>query len=91
MWLWRARFFKTRSLSASFISRKGIRLTRGEETRKVTKPALRLVPGDIVSVPLRTHIVTVRVLETGMRRGPASEARGLYERMEEKGGTESDA
>ena len=82
MWLWRARFFKTRSLAAGFISGSGVRLTRGRDTRKVSKPGLRLAIGDIVSLPLRAQIVTIRVVSFGTRRGPAEEARALYEGLE---------
>ena len=78
-WLWHARFFKTRSLASAFVSGKGIRLTRGSDTRKVSKPGFRILAGDVVSFPLRAQIVTVRILSGGERRGPATEARTLYE------------
>ena len=29
IWLWRARFFKTRALATDYVTRKGIRITRG--------------------------------------------------------------
>jgi len=36
-------------------------------------------PGDVLTFPLGPHIRTVRVLALGERRGPAPEARTLYE------------
>ncbi|WP_084396228.1 RNA-binding S4 domain-containing protein [Henriciella aquimarina] len=83
VWLWRARFFKTRALAAGFVSGKGVRLTRNGDTRKVGKPGYRLATGDIVSFPLKAQIVTIRVLSAGTRRGPATEARTLYESLED--------
>ncbi|RIJ30589.1 S4 domain-containing protein [Henriciella mobilis] len=82
VWLWRARFFKTRSLSSGFISRRGVRVTRDGVTRKLNKPASRLSVGDVVSLPLGAQIVELRVVDFGTRRGPASEAQQLYERLE---------
>lgn len=79
IWLWRARFFKTRSMSAQHVSRRGVRLTRHGQTRKVTKPGTSLVLDDIVTFGRSVHIRTVRVLELGTRRGPASEAAMLYQ------------
>jgi len=82
VWLWRARFFKTRSLSATHITRRGVRLTRHGETRKVTKPAANVAIGDIVTFGRSVHIRTVKVLGFGTRRGPATEAALLYQNIE---------
>ncbi|QYJ02368.1 RNA-binding S4 domain-containing protein [Thalassovita mediterranea] len=79
IWLWRARFFKTRALATAHVTGKGVRLSRNGQLRKVTKPGFRILPGDIVSFPRGGQIVSVRVLDHGERRGPASEARELYE------------
>jgi ribosome-associated heat shock protein Hsp15 len=72
VWLWRARFFKTRSLAAKFVDEGRIRLTRGGAESRVDKPSRTLKPGDVV----------VFGLDCGERRGPATEARGLYEAVE---------
>ena len=46
VWMWRARFFKTRSLAARFVEEGRVRLTRtGQETR-LDKPARTLKVGD---------------------------------------------
>jgi ribosome-associated heat shock protein Hsp15 len=83
IWFWRARFFKTRKLSAEYISKRGVRLTRNGLTRKVTKPGASLARGDVVTFGRAPHIKTVKVLEFGVRRGPASEAAFLYLELEE--------
>ena len=78
VWLWRARFYKTRSLSSAEISRRGVRLTRAGQTRRTSKPGATIRVGDIVTFGKSVHIRTVEVLGLGERRGPASEAAALY-------------
>ena len=48
----------------------------------VTKPRQTVRVGDVVAVPQRGWRRTVRVLALGVRRGPAAEARILYEEAE---------
>lgn len=78
IWLWRARFFKTRGAASDYISRKGIRLTRHGKTRKTTKPGVHLLPGDILTFYRAKAIQTVEFLSPGTRRGPSAEAQTLY-------------
>ena len=79
VWLWRARFFKTRALAARFVDEGRVRLTRpnGEETR-LDKASRSLRAGDQLVFALGGRLVAVRVEACGERRGPASEARTLY-------------
>ena len=49
VWLWRARFFKTRARAARHVSARGVRLTRLNQTRRGTKPGAGVLPGDIVT------------------------------------------
>ena len=49
------------------------------------KPHARLRIGDVLTVPLRGEVRVVRVLALAARRGPASEARLLYEDLTETG------
>jgi len=79
VWLWRARFFKTRSLACRFVEEGRIRLTRGGVESRVDKPSRTLKSGDVLVFGLGGRIIAVRVLASGERRGPASEARELYE------------
>ncbi|MEE8445049.1 MAG: RNA-binding S4 domain-containing protein [Alphaproteobacteria bacterium] len=74
-WLWNARFFKTRTLAARHCSAGRIRVNRG----RVTKPSFTIRPGDILTFPQARAIRVVRVVAIAPRRGPATEARILYE------------
>jgi ribosome-associated heat shock protein Hsp15 len=78
VWLWRARFFKTRSLSAKACEDGLIRLTRTGQTTRVEKPAQAIKPGDHLIFALGARLIDLEVLDLGERRGPASEAQGLY-------------
>lgn len=78
IWLWRARFFRTRGLASDYVSRKGVRLTRHGQTRKTDKPGTRIVPGDVLTFYKAKEVQTVEMLEAGTRRGPATEAAALY-------------
>lgn len=74
-WLWHARFFKTRGLSAKLVSGGHVRVN-GE---KVAKPAHGVVPGDVLTFPQARRIRVIRIVAIGERRGPAPEALTLYE------------
>ena len=82
VWLWRARFFKTRALAARVIEEGRIRLIRPPvgETR-LDKPSRTVRPGDGLVFAIGGRIVSVRVENCGERRGPASEARGLFSEL----------
>ena len=70
VWLWAARFFKTRALATDYITRKGLRLTRHGQTRKTNKPGARLLPGDCLTFYRDKIIENIEVLGLGERRGP---------------------
>jgi len=78
VWLWRARFFKTRTLATAAVER-GVFVERNGQSRKVDKAAASVEPGDGLSFRQGKALRTIRVLAAGTRRGPASEARALYE------------
>lgn len=82
IWLWRARFFRTRSLSASHVRQSGVRLSHAGQVRRTDKPGAALTVGDIVTLGKGGHIVSVVVLDLGTRRGPADEALALYRPLE---------
>lgn len=82
IWLWRARFFKTRTMAAGVVEG-GVFVERGGQSRKVDKPSATVEPGDGVSFRQGLTLRTVRVLACGSRRGPAAEARTLYEDLGE--------
>ncbi|MEM9441076.1 MAG: RNA-binding S4 domain-containing protein [Pseudomonadota bacterium] len=78
-WLWQARFFKTRSLAATVANKGRVRINR----MLVTKPHYRVRPGDVLTFAQGHEIRVVRILALGERRGPAPEARTLYEDLGE--------
>ena|SRR5688572_24124334 len=77
-WLWAARFFKTRSHATSEVDAGHVDVN-GERA----KPAKPLHVGDELRIRVHqfTHVVHVRALSD--RRGPAAEARLLYEETAE--------
>ena len=74
-WLWYARFFKTRSLATKLCGSGKLRL----DGVLIDKAHQKLKPGDVLTFPQGRHIRVVRVLALATRRGPAKEARLLYE------------
>jgi ribosome-associated heat shock protein Hsp15 len=91
VWLWRARFFKTRSLAARIVEDGGVRLTRGGGARTpIDKPSRIVRQGDVLAFTQGSRWIAVRVEALGERRGPATEARELYSRMAEPAGPSSD-
>jgi ribosome-associated heat shock protein Hsp15 len=73
-WLWAARFFKTRSLAQQAVTAGRVHLN-GERT----KSAHELKAGDIVVVRVADWRWEVKVIALSERRGPAEEARTLYD------------
>lgn len=78
IWLWRARFFKTRALSARAVEEGRIRLNRAGQDSRLDKPSRTVRPGDGLVFALGGRITAVRVEGLGERRGPAAEARQMY-------------
>ena len=85
VWLWRARFFKTRSLAARVVEEGGVRLTRGDARTSVDKPSRGVRCGDVLTFVQGPKWVVVRVEAFGERRGPATEARALYSALNDAG------
>jgi ribosome-associated heat shock protein Hsp15 len=79
VWLWRARFFKTRALASRFLEAGRLRVTRpGADPVRIDKPSRTIRPGDRLVFALGGRVIEVEVKAVGERRGPASEARELY-------------
>ena len=79
LWLFHARFFKTRALAAEMVSKKKIHLTHQGKQVRLDKPSRTVHVGDEIMFSLGGRITQVKVLAIGERRGPATEARMLYE------------
>ncbi|TCL10062.1 heat shock protein Hsp15 [Shimia isoporae] len=79
-WLWQARFFKTRSLSAKVVTGGHLRVNG----TKISKASHNVAEGDVLTFPQARQIRVIKVLAMGERRGPASEAQTLYEDLTPK-------
>lgn len=77
-WLWHARFFKTRTLAAKVCSAGHVR----SGGSAITKAHHQVRVGDVLTFAQGRYIRVVRVLALSERRGPAAEARALYEDLE---------
>ena len=87
LWLWRARFFKTRALAANAIEKGQVRLSTHGTSRVIEKAAAAIHPEDGLTIRLakgrdEAVLKTVRVVALGARRGPAREARLLYSEID---------
>lgn len=79
VWLWRARFAKTRAAAVRLVSEGGVRVVRQDgASRALDKPSAEIAPGDTVLFPQHGVIRSVAVKAIGARRGPPAEARTLY-------------
>lgn len=78
-WLWQARFFKTRAIASRLCAGGKVRVNRAV----VEKAHQHIQVGDVLTFPQARTIRVVRVLGLPQRRGPASEARELYQDLAE--------
>ena len=78
-WLWCARYMKTRSDCARLVTGGMVRVNR----QPTDKPHARVRVGDVVTLPLRGEVRVARVLALAARRGPSSDAKLIYELVEE--------
>ena len=74
-WLYCARLTKTRTGAARLIEEGKVRV----DGVRTLKPSRLVQPGNVVTATPSGRLLVVRVIASGTRRGPASEARSLYE------------
>lgn len=74
VWLWAARFFKTRRVSHEAICGGRVELNDG-----VCKPSRLVKVGDVLRITRGTERMEVAVLALSALRGPASVAQALYQ------------
>ncbi len=68
---------RQRSDCSALVARGSIRINR----QPTDKAHARLRIGDILTVPVHGSVRVVRVMSLALRRGPAAEARMLYEEI----------
>jgi len=79
VWLWRARFFKTRGLAAKYVESERVRLFRvGQDEVRLDKASRTVRPGDRLVFAIGGRLFDLVIADCGTRRGPAAEARALY-------------
>ena len=74
-WLWQARFFKTRSLSAKLVTGGHVRVNGN----RIAKASYNIGPEDVLTFPQGDRVRVIHITGLGTRRGPAPEAPALYE------------
>jgi ribosome-associated heat shock protein Hsp15 len=72
-----ARFCKSRAVAAALIARGAVRINRAP----AVKPHAKLRPDDVLTLALPQAVLVVRVKTLPVRRGPAVQARQLYEEL----------
>ena len=78
VWLWRARFARTRTLAAAMVERGMVRLTHNGFQARLDKPARTVHVGDTLVFAIGGRLIELTVEAFGERRGSSEEARGLY-------------
>lgn len=74
-WLWFARIAKSRTLAQKLAISGRVRINR-ERNDSASQP---VKVGDTLTIGLESGVRVLRILATGTRRGPAMEARLLFE------------
>lgn len=74
-WLFHARFHRTRTLAQDAVIAGRVRLNG----QRMAKPGHIVRPGDILTMGKGADVLVVRILALAERRGPATQARQLYE------------
>ena len=76
-WLWQARFIRNRDLADGLVAARRVRLNE----QIVAKTHQLVRPGDVITLTDRDQVRVLRGRALGQRRGPATEARDLYEEI----------
>lgn len=74
-WLWHARAARTRTLAAGLVTEGHVRVN----AQRTDQPSKPVRAGDVITIALERTVRVLRVVGLGERRGPATEARELYE------------
>lgn len=74
-WLFFARVVKSRTLAAKLAQSGRVRINRD----KTGQAADTVRPGDVLTITLDRRVLVYKVIACGTHRGPAEEARALYE------------
>ena len=78
-WLWFARLVKTRTKAQALVSSGKVRVNRV----RISSPSKLVGPGDVLTLPVGSHIRVVELLALAKRRGPYASAQLLYQDVSE--------
>jgi ribosome-associated heat shock protein Hsp15 len=78
IWLWAARFFKTRALA-----KRACEIGRIQSNGIQAKPAREVRAGDMLRITNDSGDFEIEVLQLSEMRGPAAVAQGMYRETEE--------
>jgi len=78
VWLFRARFYKSRGLAGKMIETGAVRIVRQGKVTRLSKAASPVRPGDELVLRRSADPVRLTIVSLPERRGPASEAQASY-------------
>jgi ribosome-associated heat shock protein Hsp15 len=70
-----SRAIKSRTLAQKYVESGAVRVN----SERTERSDFKVGAGDVLTMSLRDRIIVWRIVDPGTRRGPASEAQGLYE------------
>jgi len=74
-WLWYARIVKSRTLAQKLVQSGAVRV----DSERVTAADFRVWPGMVLTLTVNRRLLVLEIRDPGTRRGPAAEARTLYQ------------
>jgi len=72
--IWFLRFAASRTIAQQWIEQGHFRINR----RRIDKPGSAVKAGDVLTLPLRSHVVVIELMSLPERRGPPAEAQTFY-------------
>jgi ribosome-associated heat shock protein Hsp15 len=76
---------RTRTAAVELISAGHVRLN----SRRIDTPAKPVAPGDVLTIALEQQVRVLKIVATGLRRGPYPQARHLFEDLSVNAQTDS--
>ena len=81
VWLWRARFLKTRAAASRLAAEGGLRLIREGRGQRLKRASASVMAGDVLVFAEGETLRAIKVEALAPRRGSAQEARKLYQEV----------
>lgn len=78
--LWFLRLAASRGFAQDWVLAGHMRLNG----RRIAKPGQAVRPGDVLTLPMRSRVRVIEILDLPERRGPAGEAQSCYRVLDER-------